>query len=509
MIYLLHNLKTVIEVFDMKENKSIHIPDSQPMKSLFLLAEQFPDRQISWCHDAFKNDFNKDYLNKALHHQNMMISFSTNSFMRDEIGYVEDSPFLKVNKTHKYPTWLMSASAGSMYGSTLLKFKSAVSSSDGFNYSLNSIAKIGITQGLFCYSDPSILSCDTSAYDEVISYKQLYRFISQHYKKRWRYLFLLNNYWFDSKLQFLSFLSTSFQNNRVKNVALNNLEHTDTDNSAKRIDVLIPTIGRKTYLHDVLKDLAKQTLLPKNIIIIEQNPQTDSKTELDYIKNETWPFEITHKFIHQTGACNARNLGLSEVVSEYLFLADDDVRISENTLDDSISMMVNYKLDAVTLSCLKPDEKESQTHTTQWASFGSGCSIVKTDCIKDLQFDMAFEHGFGEDTDFGMQIRNKGYDVAYLPANTITHLKAPIGGFRTKTIHPWEIEEIQPKPSPTVMLNRLRNTTKHQLLGYKTVLCFKFYKDQDLKNPMSYLKKFRKQWKQSVSWANKLNKQNN
>ena len=65
---------------------------------------------------------------------------------------------------------------------------------------------------------------------------------------------------------------------------------------------------------------------------------------------------------------------------------------------------------------------------------------------------MGFEFGFGEDADFGMQLRNQGYDVLYLPEPEILHLKAPIGGFRTKPVLQWQNESIQPKPSPTVML---------------------------------------------------------
>jgi GT2 family glycosyltransferase len=36
------------------------------------------------------------------------------------------------------------------------------------------------------------------------------------------------------------------------------------------------------------------------------------------------------------------------------------------------------------------------------------------------------------DNDFGMQLRNQGHDVLYLPEPQILHLKAPMGGFRTE-----------------------------------------------------------------------------
>ena len=119
---------------------------------------------------------------------------------------------------------------------------------------------------------------------------------------------------------------------------------------------------------------------------------------------------------------------------------------------------------------------------------------------------MSYEFGFGEDSDFGMQIRNLGYDILYLPEPEITHLKAPIGGFRSKPVLEWHKDNIQPKPSPTVMLYLILHTTQEQIFGYKTILFFKFYKNQNIKNPYRYFKMFQKQWNQSVFWANQLKK---
>ena len=77
-----------------------------------------------------------------------------------------------------------------------------------------------------------------------------------------------------------------------------------------------------------------------------------------------------------------------------------------------------------------------------------------------------------------MQLRNQGYDVLFLNEPEILHLKAPIGGFRTKPVLQWQNESVQPKPSPTVMLYLILHNSKEQLLGYKTTLFFKYYKHQ-------------------------------
>jgi len=56
------------------------------------------------------------------------------------------------------------------------------------------------------------------------------------------------------------------------------------------------------------------------------------------------------------------------------------------------------------------------------------------------------------------------------------------------------------------MLNRKLNSTNCQLLGYRTTLFLKFYKQQKIKNPFKYFSRFKKQWLVSETWANRLNK---
>jgi glycosyltransferase involved in cell wall biosynthesis len=274
------------------------------------------------------------------------------------------------------------------------------------------------------------------------------------------------------------------------------------------IDVIIPTIGRKNYLYDVLKDFSKQIHLPKKIIIVEQNPVERSDSELDYLTNEKWPFEIQHIFTHQAGACNARNLALNQVESEWVFLADDDNRFEATLLSDVFSKIEQYGNEVVTTFYPQKNEIKKHSKIVQWTTFGAGNSFVKRDVLTEIRFNTSFEFGYGEDSDFGMQLTNKGYDILYLPEPEILHLKAPMGGFRTKPAQQWQNDGIQPKPSPTVMLYRLLHSTDQQTSSYKTTLFFKYYSLQSIKNPVQYYRRFQKQWERSVFWANQLKQQN-
>jgi GT2 family glycosyltransferase len=274
------------------------------------------------------------------------------------------------------------------------------------------------------------------------------------------------------------------------------------------IDVIIPTIGRKNYLYDVLKDFSKQTLLPQRIIIVEQSPEIGSTTALDYLTNEKWPFEIQHIFTHQAGACNARNLALKETKSEWVFLADDDIRIEQSFIENTFEKINCFEAKVVTAKCIQKRQDQSFSEVIQWRAFGAGCSFVRKDILNNVKFNIAFEFGYGEDGDFGMQLRNLGFDILYLPESVILHLKAPVGGFRTKTVLQWHKDDIQPKPSPTLMLHNMLHNSKEQINSYKTALFVNYYKLQKIKNPIKYYIHFQKQWERSVFWANELRKQN-
>lgn len=266
-------------------------------------------------------------------------------------------------------------------------------------------------------------------------------------------------------------------------------------------------MGRASYLQDVLRDLSKQTHLPQKVIIVEQNADIDSISELDFLTEESWPFQIIHKFIHQTGACNARNIALSHTTADWVFFADDDIRFEAGLLLKGLKALQGLGVQCIAMSCLQKEEQQTFTKIVQWSSFPSGAAIVSGTLSRKLNFNTAYEHGYGEDTDYGMQLRNAGADVIYHPEVALVHLKAPVGGFRKKIVKEWEKKEQRPKPSPTVMLYRLTHTTKKQLQGYKLRLFLRQLKRVPLVRKLSYFKAFKQQWNTSVKWANYLRKQ--
>lgn len=513
MLIFYHDGVKVVEMADANDFSLEKYRKKTIAEFLFDVAEHFPNELVIWCHHSLKEYLNSSEIESLFHHKKLLLSYnpSKDTFLGKYIGYVDASPFININKDVSFATWEMSSWVGGVSAEVLNALQYKIPFDKNFDYFLCSLGKQMMPKGLFCYSEPKLLNTKTTSIAVKSSIYVLFRFVKQHYKSRWLFLMLLNLFLYERKFPIFAFLfSFIYKRRSATNTKLDSIKVQSSRKVVEKgtVDVIIPTIGRKSYLYDILKDLSKQTKIPNKIIIVEQNPEVGSSSELDYITNENWPFEIEHIFTHQAGACNARNLALKEIRSEWVFLADDDIRIDGNFIEKVLENIKPFGTKAVTLKCFQRTEKHSFLNVFQWVTFGSGCSFVLAKSLKTCKFNMGYEFGFGEDGDFGMQLRNKGCDVLFLPEPSILHLKAPIGGFRTKPILQWQNDPIQPKPSPTVRLYQITHDTIEQQLGYKTILFFKYYKVQAIKNPFRYFFNFQKQWNSSVYWASKLKKQN-
>lgn len=508
MIYLIHNHIKPLKILNAQfEDVEFNLKNTI-QETLFELAKEFPTELLIWCHKAYHEYINTAALNSIFHHQYILASYSVSGkhFFRNDLGYVDQSVFLKVNKAVTYPTWFMSSDVGGVSAQLINLISGQLKVENNFSYFLNVLAKEAMPKGLFCYSEPKLLKERPSHVVEIqqASKYDMFKFVKQHYKWVWVWMLAFCYLIYEKKVVLLPLWRSFFYKRLSIKFEVSNVKSTKQLDAKRDVDVIIPTIGRKTYLYDVLKDLANQTLLPKNVIIIEQNPLPDSVSELDYLKTETWPFTIKHTFTHQTGVCNARNLALQEVTSNWVFLNDDDNRFNERLIELALEQAEQFGVEVITTAYLQNGEQLLFNTIHQTGIFGSGNSFVKASCLKQIRFDKALEFGYGEDFDFGMQLRNKGYDVVYFSNIKITHLKAPLGGFRTKIKQLWDDDVIQPKPSPTIMYTFLKHRTKQQISSYKLILFLRLLKKASVLGCWKFYKTFQKQWQASLYWAEKL-----
>ncbi|MEE2801839.1 MAG: glycosyltransferase [Bacteroidota bacterium] len=465
------------------------------LDSLFELAKRFPNRWIAWKNSTSIDWEDFDSIKSVTY--KMLSSGKAPNFIDTGLGYVEDTPFINYSENHWYPTWIMSADQGMIHATVLNKIKHFRSSAD-FEYDINLLARTFQHQGILCYSN--LKKNPTRS-----NYFKTYKLVGHTMKKVWLPFLLLCHLKYDKRFPFFAFAKAVFLKKIVSVVDFLELQINQDEPVINTLyDVIIPTMGRASYLYDVINDLANQTLLPQTVYIVEQNTNKEASTELYRILNGNWPFSIDHKLIHKTGACNARNIALEKTRAKWVLLFDDDARLKPNVLENMVSLAENLNVKCINAAYLQKGEHEHQKTWKQWPYFGSGCSLVHREIVDRCKFDKALEHGYGEDVDFGMQIRRAGYDVIYAPQIQILHLKAPVGGFREKRIFPWSTDNIQPKPSPHIMYFRKKNYSENQLKGYKLVQWFKNYGKLGSFLPWGHNKLFNKAWESSKKYANSL-----
>ena len=493
------------------KGEELAVEETDLAKVFWKLAREYPDEIIGWCEEELYKELNATSWSKVFHHDLVMSSYAVSSkFLSGEIGYVDQLPFINVKPGIKYPTWRMSSDVGGIRGKTLLKFKTIFANISGFDHLLNSVAKLGQQNGLFCYSDPQLINAVRNRkLRPSAGNERLFSFVYQHYNSIWIFVLLFCLVKYEKRFPVAAFLQSlkkpKFFKKEINLSKVQVLEDNSNYEPESSVDVIIPTIGRAEYLRQVVTDLSLQSILPKSVIIVEQQPDENLKSELREFVGKDWPFEIIHLFTHKTGACMARNMALEKIESEWIFFADDDIRLEKEVLEDTLKEAKRLKVNCINLNCKQAGEDTIFHKIKQWGSFGSGTSVVRSRFVKDLRFSEVFEYGYGEDVDFGMKLREAGCDIIYHPELVMQHLKAPVGGFRKKPVLAWEKESPKPKPSPTLMLLAKRYYTERQLKGFKISLFLKFFRSQKNINPFTYINNMEMKWKRSEEWAERLN----
>lgn len=471
MIILVHNNKTIIKVIQNNVLLDLYTGFSI-VKGIFKIAADYPNEIIYWIENKLFEQNNYTIIQNIKPFEIFSYTTSETLILRNEIGYVDfRSSFLNINKNVKYATWLLSSDVGVIYSKTLLIFKTTAKETK-FDLFLVHLGKLALKCGVLPYSYPDLIPNKQSALEKKpCSKTDLFRFVKKNYTfKNYIFLFLAFIY-YDRTFPIIEFLQNLFVKKYVefhKEVsALFSFAKTSTIKNFN-YDVVIPTLGRANHLYNFLQDLNNQTVVPVKVIIIEQNSDPSALTELNYLYNEKWKFLIEHKLVNQLGACNARNLAIDEIKSDWVFFADDDIRIEPLTIEKTVSFLINTRVECASLASFKKGEKiNKDINSFFWNEFSSGCSVVKSHYVKQIYFDMRYEFGFGEDTDYGCKLRRAGCSIVYYNQVPVFHLKAPIGGFRTVIKKSWSDELIQPFPEPTITKCEIENFNNTQFSGFQ------------------------------------------
>ena len=290
MIILVHNYIRIVKVFingvEYKEycNNRILITFKE-------VVEKYPNEIVCWCDERVFHLLNIEEILTSLNIENKILSFSlSNNEFTKKIGYLDYSPFININRNVTYPTWIIRNLVGCAKTSLFKCIDEKFWDISKFDVFLISLGKHYHNQGLLSYSEPKLLkSKDIKIKNSELTVFEIVTFIKEHYKRFWLYLFVLNLLFFERKLILISLIKSFFLKtiNYSKELKIESIDLNKVEVSAENVDVIIPTIGRKIYLHQVLKDLASQSHLPKKVIIVEQNPLPETTSELNFILDKS------------------------------------------------------------------------------------------------------------------------------------------------------------------------------------------------------------------------------
>lgn len=195
----------------------------------------------------------------------------------------------------------------------------------------------------------------------------------------------------------------------------------------KSLSVLIVTRNRKDDLMDCINSLEKQTSLPNEVIIIENNStKTLKKTLKQYNK-----FPIHYYLEKQVNISKARNKSISKATGDVLIFTDDDCLLEKNFINNlrqtfkSTSHKTITGVLGTTINLYKNNRYASleqqiyeawfsQYLSTEKVSSLSSGMFINTRCFAirkrvldnhNLQFNNLSPHKI-EDTEFGIRLFN-------------------------------------------------------------------------------------------------------
>lgn len=304
------------------------------------------------------------------------------------------------------------------------------------------------------------------------------------------------------------------------------------------VSYIIPTMLRQEFTLKLLEDIALQTYLPKEVVIVDATPE-DQRDESLYKKE--FPFKVILKWQTTKGSCRARNEAIDLCTGDFIIFGDDDIRILPDFIEKHIALLQTYQVAAcngldVMAEHLKQDLSDLKNRLKtmgeqRWIvgatrNFSNANSCVRRDYVNRLVGnDINYDGGYGEDGDFGLSLVKEGAVVLYNPFSANLHLKPPAGGYRfwgaqakilgkKRKKQPWELDTpvrwIRPVPSPTVMYQFYKHYTKRQIKEYKIKYFFLYlFKKNKWTFPLRILNIPFKllQFKKSQFYAKKLMKQ--
>lgn len=104
------------------------------------------------------------------------------------------------------------------------------------------------------------------------------------------------------------------------------------------ISVVTPTLERPGEVDGLLKNLAQQTLLPSELILVDGAPSTDVSTErLVATEASNCPYRVRY-VRHSGGTAVQRNAGIDIAEGDFIAFIDDDIRLEPDFFEQIMAV---------------------------------------------------------------------------------------------------------------------------------------------------------------------------
>jgi succinoglycan biosynthesis protein ExoM len=131
-----------------------------------------------------------------------------------------------------------------------------------------------------------------------------------------------------------------------------------TTSTAPYVSVCLATFRRNDRLRAVLDDLAVQSRLPDQIVIVDNDPAGGARSVVDAYRATGVPFEVIYDVQPEPNIAQTRNRTCELATGEWMASIDDDERAPKEWLQNLLSAAERFQADGV-LSPVEPLVPES------------------------------------------------------------------------------------------------------------------------------------------------------
>lgn len=245
------------------------------------------------------------------------------------------------------------------------------------------------------------------------------------------------------------------------------------ENGTKKptVAVVIPTLYRSEYLERVLQLLVTQTVVPDEVLIIDQAAPEEIDRAMYNRFTGKLPLRVYHLDVRSQSA--ARNWGVRLSTSDIYVSVDDDTEFDQHLIANHLQAMERHHCDCICggvrhkTTILKNEFRVATawesveftfTHTPlvnyPCQTIGiAGCNFsIKREAILKIEGWDETIPIYGEDRDFPLRLIKAGGSIFFDPSPLVIHLKAPMGGGRYSKSKPdFLARQVAPLPWPSYL----------------------------------------------------------